>query len=61
MAYNHKTLGLECLMDLLVTASTFTHLDFQQLINQVQPITRAMLATQGQNQVLHLNSEFVKT
>jgi hypothetical protein len=27
----------------------------------VQPITRAMLATQGQNQVLHLNSEFLKT
>jgi hypothetical protein len=48
-------------MDLLVTTSTFTHLDFQQLINQVQPITRAMLATQGQNQVLHLNSEFLKT
>jgi hypothetical protein len=48
-------------MDLLVTAITFTHLHFQQLINQVQPVTQAVLATQGQNQVLHLNSEFLKT
>ena len=49
MAYNHDTLGLGYLMDLLVTTSIFAYLDFQQLINQVQPITRAMLAAQGQN------------
>jgi hypothetical protein len=52
MANNHDTPELERLMDLPVIASTSAHSNFQQLINQVEPLTRVVLATQVQNQVL---------
>jgi len=31
-------------MDLPITTSIFSHSDFQQFINQVQPITQVVLA-----------------
>ena len=39
MVHNHDTHGLERLMDLPINTSIFSHSNFQQLINQVQPIT----------------------
>jgi hypothetical protein len=49
MANNHDTPELERLMDLPVIASTSAHSNFQQLINQVEPLTRVVLTTQVKN------------
>jgi hypothetical protein len=38
IAHNHDTPELERLMNLPITTSTFVHSDFQQLINQVEPL-----------------------
>jgi hypothetical protein len=38
IAHNHDTPELERLMNLPITVSTFVHSDFQQLINQVEPL-----------------------
>jgi len=52
MARNHDTYGLEHFMDLPIITSTSSHSDFQELINQVQPLTQVVLSAQGQNQAL---------
>jgi len=39
MAHNHDTPELNCLIDLPITATTSTYSKFQQLINQVKPLT----------------------
>jgi hypothetical protein len=49
MANNHDTPELERLMDLPVIASTSAHSNFQQFINQVEPLTRVVLTTQVEN------------
>jgi hypothetical protein len=49
MTHNHDTPELKRLMDLPVTATTSTYSKFQQLINQVKPLTRVVLAVQVQN------------
>ena len=52
MTNNHDTPELERLMDLPIITSTSAHLNFQQLINQVEPLTRVVLVAQVQNQAL---------
>jgi uncharacterized protein len=39
-------------MDLPIITSTSSYSDFQELINQVQPLTQVVLSAQGQNHAL---------
>jgi len=49
MANNQDTYRIEHVIDLHVIANTFAQPNLQQLINQVQLLTWAVLATQGSN------------
>ena len=52
MTHNQETHGLGRVTDLPITVGTFAQLYHQQLTNQVQVLTQAVLAIQGKNQTL---------
>jgi hypothetical protein len=52
MTDNQDTLGMKHVIDLSTVAATSAPSKFQQLINQVQALTQAILATRGQHQTL---------